>query len=269
MTALAVIRPASSTVTQWWVLTVRLIVPMLRNGEILVAIAASAAVTVSFYTTLHKVLAGPDLQTSSYGQYLMPLIVLQAMSFASVSTAFRAATDSVKGINRRFHALPIRFLSPLSARLSASMCRSAIGLAIALACGYVIGFRFYRGPLETAGFCFLVLLTALALALFADAIGTSSLNPGAAAQWLFLPQLILGLLSVGLQPADRYPEWIQPLVRDQPVSQLIYALQALAGDNIPHARSVTWAVTGPALAWLIAGFIATLPPAVVVYRRRI
>ena len=269
MTASAVVRPTSSTVTQWWVLTVRLIVPMLRKGEILVAIAASAAVTVSFYTTLHKVLAGPDLQASSYGQYLMPLIALQAMSFASVSTAFRAATDSAKGINRRLHAMPIALLSPVAARLSANMCRSAFGLAIALACGYVIGFRFYRGPLETAGFCLLVLFAALALALFADAIGTSALNPGAAAQWIFLPQLILGLMSVGLQPADRYPEWIQPLVRDQPVSQLIYALQALAGDSIPHARAVTWSVTAPALAWLVAGIIVTLPLAVVVYRRRI
>ena len=269
VTALTATRPASSTVMQGWVLTVRLIVPMLRNGEIFVAIAASAAVTVSFYTTLHKVLAGPDLQASSYGQYLMPLIVLQAMSFASVSTAFRAATDSVTGINGRLHALPIAFLSPLAARLSASMCRSAVGLAIALACGYLIGFRFYRGPLESAGFCLVVLFTAFALALFADVIGTSSLNPGAAAQWLFLPQLVFGLLSVGLQPADRYPVWIQPLVRNQPVSQLVYALQALAGDSIAHARAATWAEIGPALVWVVAGIVATLPLAIYVYRRRV
>ena len=58
------------------------------------------------------------------------------------------------------------------------------------------------------------------------------------------------------------------MVRDQPVSQLVYALQALAGDTAPGAVSVTWSVVGPALAW-VAGIIAlTLPWAILVYRRR-
>ena len=269
MTAVAGIRPASSAVSQWWVLTGRLIVPMLRNGEIVVALAASAAVTASFYATLHQLLAGPDLQQSSYGQYLMPLIALQAMSFASVSTAFRASTDSVQGLNRRFRAMPIALLSPLAARLSAGLCRNAAGLVVALACGYVIGFRFYRGPLETVGFCLLALSAGAALAFLADAVGTSSLNPAAAAQWLLLPQLIFGLASVGLQPVQRFPEWIRPIVRDQPVSQLIYALQALAGDKIPIPNAPTWSVTGPALVWVVGGIVALLPLAVYLYRRMV
>ena len=258
-----------SAVSQWWVLTVRLIVPMLRNGEIFVALAASAAVTASFYATLHQLLAGPDLQQSSYGQYLMPLIALQAMSFASVSTAFRASIDSVQGINRRFRAMPIVLLNPLAARLSAGLGRNAAGLAVALVCGHVIGFRFYRGPLETIGFCVLVLSAGAALTFLADAVGTSSLNPPAAAQWLLLPQLIFGLASVGLQPIQRFPEWLQPVVRDQPVSQLVYALHALAGDRIPIPYEPTWSVTGPGLAWVGGGIIALLPLAVHLYRRMV
>ena len=263
------VRPISSARAQWWVLTARLTVPMLRNGEILVALAASAVVTLSFHTLLHRLLAGPDLQASSYAQYLMPLIALQAISFASVSIAVRAASDSVGGMNRRFRAMPIGLLSPLAARLSAGLCRSVIGLAVALACGYVIGFRFYRGPLETAGFCLLVLAAGLALSLFADAMGTSSLNPRATAQWLLLPQLIAGLLSVGLQPAERFPGWIQPLVRDQPISQLIYALQALAGDTLSFQRAATWSATGPALAWVIGAVGVTVVLGARLYRRMI
>jgi ABC-2 type transport system permease protein len=49
-------------------------------------------------------------------------------------------------------------------------------------------------------------------------------------QWLLLPQMILGLLSVGVQPAELFPQWIQPIVRNQPTSQWVYALRALAGD---------------------------------------
>jgi ABC-2 type transport system permease protein len=268
VTALTAARANPSTVQQWWVLTTRLIVPTLRNGEVAVGVAASAAVTVSFYIPLNRLMDGPDLPMSSYAQYLMPLIALQAIAFASVSTAFRAATDSVQGLNRRLQALPIASLTPLAARISASVYRCAIGLAVALVCGYVIGFRFHRGPLYIAAFCLLVLLTGLALAFMGDVIGTNSRNPAATTQWLLLPQLIFGYLSVGIQPVHRFPEWIQPIVRNQPISQLVYAMQALAGDTAPGTAPVTWSVVGPALAWVVGVIALTLPWAIVVYRRR-
>lgn len=268
MTVLTASRPTPSTLQQWWVLTRRMIVPTLRNGELAVGIAASAAVTASFYIPLNRLMSGPDLPMSSYAQYLMPLIALQAIAFASVSTAFRAATDAVQGLNRRLQALPISSLTPVAARITASFYRCVVGLAVALACGYVIGFRFHREPLEIAAFCLLVLLTGVALTFLGDVIGTNSRNPAATTQWLLLPQLIFGYLSVGLQPLHRFPEWIQPVVRDQPVSQLVYALQALAGDSGQWAVPVTWSVIGPALAWATGIIVATLPWAVVVYRRR-
>jgi ABC-2 type transport system permease protein len=268
VTALTAARPVPSNLQQWWVLTTRMIAPTLRNGEVAVGVAVSVAATASLYLPLNRLMDGPDLKMSSYAQYLIPLIVLQAISFASISTAFRAATDSVQGINRRFQALPIASLTPLAARISASFYRCGIGLAVALACGYVIGFRFHRGPLYIAAFCLLVLLTGLALAFVGDAIGTSSRNPAATAQWLLLPQLIFGFLSVGIQPVHRFPEWIQPIVRNQPISQLVYAMQALAGDSAPGTAPVTWSVVRPALAWVFGVIALTLPRAIVVYRRR-
>lgn len=268
MTALTAVQPVPSALQQWWVLTARTVAPTLRNGEVAVSVAVSVAATASLYIPLNRLMDGPDLQMSSYAQYLFPLIVLQAISFASISTAFRAATDSVQGINRRFQALPIPSLTPLAARISASVYRCAIGLGVALACGHVIGFRFYRGPLDIAAFCLLALLTGLALAFMGDAIGTNSRNPAATAQWLLLPQLIFGFLSVGIQPVHRFPEWIRPLVRDQPISQIVFALQALAGDSAPGTAPVTWSVVGPALAWVVGVIVLTLPWAITVYRRR-
>ncbi len=84
-----------------------------------------------------------------------------------------------------------------------------------------------------------------------------------------LPQLIFGLLSVGVQPVQQFPGWIQPFVRDQPMSQFVYALRALAGDSTPATGAVSWSVIGPALAWAV-GLIAILIPlhAFVSSRRR-
>jgi len=268
VTALTAIRPVPSGTQQWWVLTTRLIAPTLRNGEVAVGVAVSVAATASLYIPLNRLMDGPDLTTNSYAQYLLPLIVLQAIAFASISTAFRAATDSVQGINRRFQSLPIPSLTPLAARITASVYRCVIGLAVALACGYGIGFRFHRGPGYALAFCLLALLTGLVLALLGDTLGTRSKDPAATAEWLLLPQMIFGFLSVGIQPLHRFPEWIQPVVDHQPISRLVYALQALAGDAGDRVPPVTWSVIAPALAWLVGIMAVTLPWAAVVYRRR-
>jgi len=268
VTALTLTRPIPSGTQQWWVLTARLIAPTLRNGEVAVGVAVSVAATASLYIPLNRLMDGPDLQMSSYAQYLVPLIVLQAIAFASISTAFRAATDSVQGINRRFQSLPIASLTPLAARITAALYRCVIGLVVALAAGYVIGFRFHRGLWYAAVFCLLTLLIGLALALLGDTLGTKSRDPAATAQWLLLPQLIFGFLSVGIQPLHRFPEWIRPVVDNQPISRLVYALQALAGDSAGGVPPVTWSVIGPALAWTVGIMAVTLPWAVVVYRRR-
>ena len=104
--------------------------------------------------------------------------------------------------------------------------------------------------------------------LLGDTLGTRSKDPAATAQWLLLPQLIFGFLSVGIQPLQRFPEWIQPLVRHQPISRIVDALRAFAGDAGDGLAPVTWSVVTPALAWLVGIAAVTVPWAFVVYRRR-
>jgi ABC-2 type transport system permease protein len=253
--ATAAVRPTTSAVQQWWVLTVRVITPTLRNGEVLTQVAASIMFTVGFYIPLKQIMGGFAHGMSSYAQYLMPLIALQAITFAAVSAAFRSATDSVQGINRRFKAMPIAALTPLTARMSASIYRCCIALAVSLVCGYVIGFRFYGSAAHTVGFCLLVLAIGAALSLLGDLIGVANENPEATMPLLLPPQLILGLLSVGLQPVERFPSWIRGFVRDQPTSLDVYALRALAGDGTPAAGAVSWSVIGPVLLWVLAELV--------------
>jgi ABC-2 type transport system permease protein len=269
VTDAAAVRPATSTVQQWWVLTVRLITPTLRNGEVLAQVAASIMFTAGFYIPLKHIMGAFTDGMSSYAQYLMPMIAIQAVAFAGVSAAFRSATDSVQGINRRFKAMPISPLTPLASRMSASMYRCSTALAVSLVCGHVIGFRFYGGVAHTVGFCLLVLLIGAAMAVIGDLIGAANQNPEATMPLMLPPLLILGLLSVGLQPVERFPSWIHPFVRDQPVSQYVYALRALAGDSTPAAGALSWSVIVPAVIWLV-GFLVILTPlhALVASRRR-
>jgi ABC-2 type transport system permease protein len=262
-------RPTVSNVQQWWVLTTRAITPTLRNGELPTQVAASIMFTVGFYIPLKQFMGIYAQDMSSYAQYLMPLIALQAISFAAISGAFRSATDAVEGINQRFRAMPISRLTPLASRMSASMYRCVVALVISLVCGHVIGFRFYAGLAHTIGFCLLVLLIGAALSFLGDLIGTASENPEATTHMMMLPQLILGLLSVGVQPVERFPTWVQGFVRDQPISQFVFALRALAGDSTPAAGEVTWSVLGPAVIWVAALIVILVPlHALVAARRR-
>ena len=125
------VRPPVSAIQQWWVLTIRMIIPTLRNGELGTQIVGSIVFTIGYYLPL-KQMMGAVQPLSSYAQYLTPLIILQAIWFAAISAAFRSATDSVQGINRRFRAMPIPSITPLASRMTASMYRCCIALVVSV-----------------------------------------------------------------------------------------------------------------------------------------
>lgn len=269
MSAPALARPSPSTLAQWWVLTCRFIAPTLRNGELAITIASSVIFTAGFYIPLHQLMAAATRGVaSSYAQYIMPLIALQAITFAAMSTAFRAATDSVQGINRRFRSMPIAPATPVAARISAAVYRCLVSLAAALVCGHLIGFRFHRSAACIAAFCAVVLVIGALLSFGADLVGTATRNPEAMTPLLILPPLIFGLLSVGVQPVNQFPRWIQPIVRDQPVSKFVDTLRALAGDTPPFDAPVTWSVLAPTLAWLSGLALILIPASATVLSKR-
>jgi ABC-2 type transport system permease protein len=269
VTAVSSVPANPSALTQWWVLTARFIKPTLRNGELALTIASSVVFTAGFYVPLNHIMAtATRAMSSSYAQYIMPLVALQAIVFAAISTAFRAAIDSRQGINRRFGTMPMAPLTPVAARIAAATYRCSVALTVSIICGHVIGFRFHRGAVYIVGFCALVIAIGVLLSFAADLVGTGSRNPEAMMPLLILPPLIFGLLSVGVQPVEQFPHWIQPVIRNQPISQFVIALRALAGDTLPTAGSVTWPVLAPTLAWLVGLALLLVPTSALVLSRR-
>lgn len=243
--------PRMATVAQWWALTWRLVRPSWRNGELATALLAPTVFTVGFYVPLNLVMTVYGHGLSSYAQFLMPMIVMQAAAFCAITAAFRAAADAKDGLNVRFGTMPMHSAVPLAARVTAALYRAAVALAAAVVCGHVIGFRFYGSWWDTLGFIGFAMLIGLALCLGADLLGGLTKSPEATTQALILPQLILGMVSTGFAPANQFPHWIQGFARNQPVSQFIYGLRALAGDPSGNAGVVGWSVFGPALAWTL------------------
>ncbi len=265
-------RRAPAVLRRWWlpcwVLTRRQIRPSLRNGEVLTAVLAPTVFTVGFYVPLNRVMSFAGHGASSYGQFLMPMIVMQAVSFCATAAAMRAATDARDGLDERLATMPIPLIAPLSARTAATAYRTVIALVAALTGGSVIGFRFYGGAAHTAAFLVFAVAVGLMLGLFGDLLGTLSKSPEATTQMLMLPQLILGMVSTGFAPAEQFPPWIQGFARDQPVSQFVDTMRALAGDRPGFAMVVDRSTIAPGVVWTVAGALIFGALSVVLALRR-
>lgn len=238
-------------------LTERSILATIRDGDLLFAILGPAAFFIGFNITLRFVI---DTGGLSYPQYILPVVVVQAMIYAAMTTADRAARDRLSGMGIRLKSLPIFAVVPVSARMLSALIRAASALIAAIAVGYAFGFRF-SSWLPAAAFVSLALVLSLALSLGADAMGSAAKSVEAAGQTLLVPQLVLVMLSTGLAPATAFPGWVQPFVRNQPVSQIAAALRGLA---IGRISTETLAI---ALAWC-AGLLVVFGAIAVRMQRR-
>ena len=219
-------------------LTRRSVLGTLRDGDLIFAIGGPVAFFVCFNITLRNVI---DTDGMSYPQYILPVIVVQAMIFTAMTTADRAARDHLSGMGIRMRSLPITALAPVTARMLSSLLRAVAALAAALAVGYGFGFRLQGGLVDLVAFVGIALVLSLALSLGADAMGSVAGSTEAAGQVLLIPQLLLVMLSTGIAPAQSFPSWLGPFVRYQPVSVIAETLRGLAvGEYVRIGASLAW-----------------------------
>ncbi|MFC9892524.1 ABC transporter permease [Nocardia sp. NPDC127579] len=242
-----------SSFAQWRALTGRVVWTMATKGELIVAVVTPLVFTLGFYLPLRYVMKFHGID---YAQFVMPVIVLQTMAFTMMSNAQLAAYEALTGLSARLQTMPIGALVPLSARISAGLVRSLTSLVAAILFGHMIGFRFSAGFGQAVLFCGFSLAVGTVLAIGADGLGSLTKSPESLSQALTLPTLIFGMLSCGFVPEDRFPEWIQPFVRNQPISQFSFAMRDMAADG------VTWAGLWVALVWLIGAAVVFIPFAV-------
>ena len=87
---------------------------------------------------------------SSYVNYLIPGILVQTVLFGGSSTAVGLADDLSRGITDRFRSLPTHRSAILAARTLADLIRLSYTVALLIAIGYLVGFRFHNGVPQVA-----------------------------------------------------------------------------------------------------------------------
>ncbi|OBI13335.1 ABC transporter permease [Mycobacterium sp. E2497] len=223
-------------------LTERSLKSAVRDGGMIYEMLSPVGYLAGFAVALHGLV---ETDRVSYAQYLVPAVVVQSVIFVAMFTGDRAARDHLHGLGERFGTLPIAAAVPVTARMVATLMRAALAILVAMAASYAIGFRIVGGVGYAVAFALLALLLCLAVALGADALGSGGSSLEGVSHILFVPQLMLFMLSTGIAPEKTFPGWLRPYVRNQPGSQITETLRGLASGHVAVANLAA------ALAWCV------------------
>lgn len=231
-----------SSLGQWLALSHRGITHVVKNGEFVFAIISPLFLAVCFYIPLRKMMS---LQGIDYAQFLMPIIVLQAVGFAASSSAMRVSMDHTVGINTRFRVLPMHPAVPPLARLTTNFALLAVSVLFATIICLIIGWRPQGGVTGTLVLYGVIFAFGIIVSLLADGLGMVADGPETTSQLTALPIIILGMCSSGFTPIERFDEWIRPFIRNQPVSQIASAMRGI------NEGEATWDLVGPTVWWCV------------------
>jgi ABC transporter DrrB family efflux protein len=196
----------------------------------------------------------------SYTGYLLPGILVTT-TLLGATTSVAMAADLASGMTDRFRSLPMARPAVLAGRCLADITRSLLVIALVLAAGTLLGFRFRNGALPALGAVGLVIAFGFAFTWLFALTGMLTGDPETAQIAAFLPLFPFIFASSVFVPVASMPGWLQAFAKVQPLSVTVNTVRALAeGGGIAH-----WA--WQSAAW-IAAFITVFGwLAVTRYRR--
>lgn len=206
-------------------ITGRNLLRLKRNPIVIVAIAIFPMVfLLGFWIVGQKLMAAQGID---YIQYLVPIINLQALFFSGLGSAVMLAKDIETGMMQRCRAMPISRVAVVAGLVMAYMVRALLATLILLLVAYGLGFRFQGGLVALLGY-FTLVITFTATCITGYSIMALKLrSPTLVEAVAIIPYTPLLLLSNGFSPTENFPDWLQPVVRYQPVSVTCDALRSL------------------------------------------
>jgi ABC transporter DrrB family efflux protein len=164
----------------------------------------------------------------SYIDYLIPGIFVQTTLFGGNATAVGLAQDLREGIIDRFRSLPMAHSAVLAGRTLADLARNVVTVALMVAVGSAVGFRFHAGPAAAVAALVWVLAFGYAFSWVFATIGLMTRNPEAAQFASGLSLFLLVFASSAFVPVRTMPTWLQAFANAQPVSVTVNAVRALS-----------------------------------------
>lgn len=178
-------------------------------------------------------------QGFDYAQLLPPTIVVQAMFFTAMSSAYYVAIDRSSGMLARLRSLPIGRAAPIMARSIGDMSRGVLSASVLMVVGVATGMRFATGVVGALAFLAVAVVFAAVVSAGIGLIGYLAPSPDAALALGTVPYIPLLMLSSGFAPVSGFPTWLQGFARHQPTSRTIDLLRVVAGGE-PTSEAFLW-----------------------------
>jgi ABC-2 type transport system permease protein/oleandomycin transport system permease protein len=261
------------TVSDIAVMTRRNLTHQLRLPEGLVL---SATMPVIFIVMFTYVFGGaiqatiPPAAGGRYANWLIPGLLAQFALFGGASTASGLAEDLGNGVIDRFRSLPMSRAAVLAGRTSSDLARSAATMALMLAVGFAIGFRWQTSAFGLLGAVGVSLAFGYAWSWVMAVLGLVVRTAEAVQAGVFMGVFPLAFSSSVFVPTQTMPAWLQPFAANQPVTVATNALRGLilGQGALPPGHTVGGQVA-LALAWSAAITAVFAPLAVRLYRRTV
>src|SRR5690606_30447691 len=197
-------------------------------------------------------------QDALYGS--VPMVAVVGALSGAVAGGVLLGRERDAGLLARFWVLPVHRASGLASRILAEGCRIFAGTVTVAIVGYLLGFRFQQGLGATIAFLLVPTLFGLAFATIVTAVAVFTAKATLVEGITILTSLMM-FFSTGFVPLAAYPQWIQPVVRNQPLSVAVDAMRGLA-----YAGPVAWPLTLTVL-WSAGAIVLFAIPAAIGYRR--
>ncbi|HEX9467868.1 MAG TPA: ABC transporter permease [Acidimicrobiia bacterium] len=258
--------PLGAAVNDTRVIAQRNIRHLVRTPQLIVF---SVVQTVMFLLLFRYVFGGSiKIPGLDFVDYLVPGYAAQIAIFDGFGVAIALAEDSKAGIIDRFRALPMARSAVVGGRALADLLRQAVLLCIVVGVGTVIGFQFHGSVGGVLLAFVLALVWGSALFWVFAAIGLL-VRDSESAQAATTPFFLLVFVSSSLIRVNTLPGWLQPVARNQPLSQVVNAIRGLAQG--PAGRALAEHSTGhyvlTSLIWSVAITAVFAPLAVRAYRK--
>ncbi len=197
---------------------------------------------------------------------LVPGMFTMTMLFGMSATMVAVLTDRQRGITDRFRSLPMSSAAVLLGRAAADLLISAIGLAVLIGVGLLVGWRAERGLGAAAAAVGLLLLLRFALIWVGILVGTRARTTGAvtAVQTIEFP---LGFLSGLFVDPATMPPVVREIAEWNPLSATAAAVRELCGN--PGWQGGSWVSDHAllmAVLWPLVIVAITAPLAIRRYR---
>ncbi|GAB99823.1 putative ABC transporter permease protein [Gordonia namibiensis NBRC 108229] len=253
-----------ASIRAWWsqslALTGRQLLVFVRDvPTLLQSLIVPALSMLMFKVVLGDAIGRATGQDSAYGT--VPLVILVGAMFGSIASATRLNRERSTGLLARLYVLPINRGADLTSRVAADLTRVLVTTLLLLAAGHLIGFRFTQGVGPAIGLVLVALAYGAAFGIMTLALAVNAAPGAPIVPYLGLFSSLLMFFNSGFSPLSAYPDWLQPIVANQPMTPAIDLMRALAVGG-PIAENLL-----KVSIWTVALLALSIYPALRGYRK--